>query len=153
MTSHVSEYKAAPSDKALAHFQGRLSFEADCWDVYDSGKNGTRDYVILDVRGPNAYAKGHVPGAINLPHREISSETLAEFAPDTLFVVYCAGPHCNGANKAAIALAKLGRPVKEMIGGVTGWLDEGLVLEARAGETGVRGFCKHEAPPAIAAAE
>jgi len=43
-------------------------------------------------------------------------------------VVYCAGPHCNATEKAAIHLAKLGRPVKKMIGGVTGWLDEGFSL-------------------------
>lgn len=48
---------------------------------------------------------------------------------ETLFIVYCAGPHCNGANKAAIKLATLGRPVKEMIGGVTGWIDEGFGLD------------------------
>ena len=45
-------------------------------------------------------------------------------------MTYCAGPHCNGANKGAIRLAQLGRPVKEMIGGVTGWLDEGFRLAA-----------------------
>jgi rhodanese-related sulfurtransferase len=43
-------------------------------------------------------------------------------------VVYCAGPHCNAAEKAAIRLAKRGRPVKKMIGGITGWLDEGFSL-------------------------
>ncbi|MNG15239.1 hypothetical protein D3C84_990530 [compost metagenome] len=43
-------------------------------------------------------------------------------------MVYCAGPHCNGANKAAVKLAALEYPVKEMIGGVTGWLDEGFEL-------------------------
>jgi rhodanese-related sulfurtransferase len=56
-------------------------------------------------------------------------ETLLKKYPlDTLFVVYCAGPHCNATEKAAIRLAKLGRPVKKMIGGVTGWLDEGFAL-------------------------
>ena len=40
--------------------------------------------------------------------------------------MYCAGPHCNGADRAAVRLARLGRPVKKMIGGVTGWLDEGF---------------------------
>lgn len=45
---------------------------------------------------------------------------------DTLFVVYCAGPHCNGADQAALKLARLGRTVKVMIGGLTGWADEGL---------------------------
>src|SRR5581483_10573796 len=42
-----------------------------------------------------------------------------------LLVVYCDGPHCNGADRAAIRLASLGRPVKKMIGGITGWIDEG----------------------------
>jgi len=39
-------------------------------------------------------------------------------------VVYCAGPHCNGADRAALKLAGLGRPVKLMLGGMTGWADE-----------------------------
>jgi rhodanese-related sulfurtransferase len=69
-----------------------------------------------------------VPGAINIPTRQLSAEGLAAYPRDTLFVVYCAGPHCNGANKAAVKLAALGYPVKEMIGGVTGWLDEGFEL-------------------------
>ena len=47
---------------------------------------------------------------------------------ETLFVVYCAGPHCNGADKAAMRLAALGRPVKKMIGGIEGWRDEGFAL-------------------------
>jgi rhodanese-related sulfurtransferase len=38
------------------------------------------------------------------------------------------GPHCNGANRAAVRLAELGRPVKEMTGGITGWQDEGFEL-------------------------
>ena len=131
MTSHVTEVRAAPSNEALAHFSNRLRFETDCWDVFDSGQSGDRDYVILDVRGPNAYAKGHVPGAISLPRRKISEESLASFAPNTLFVVYCAGPHCNGADKAALRLAELGRPVKIMIGGMTGWADEGFAFARR----------------------
>jgi rhodanese-related sulfurtransferase len=52
--------------------------------------------------------------------------------PETLFVVYCAGPHCNGAHRGALRLARLGRPVKLMIGGVTGWVDEGYVLATGA---------------------
>ena len=86
-------------------------------------------FVVLDVRPPAAYAAGHVHGAINLPHARISPRTLESFPPETLFVVYCNGPHCNGADRAALALARLGRPVKKMIGGVTGWLAEGFTLE------------------------
>lgn len=58
----------------------------------------------------------------------MKADGLAVYPKNTLFVVYCAGPHCNGANKAAVKLAALGYPVKEMIGGVTGWLDEGFEL-------------------------
>lgn len=58
----------------------------------------------------------------------MKAPVLEQYSPDTLFVVYCAGPHCNGADKAAVHLARLGRPVKKMIGGVTGWIDEGFEL-------------------------
>ncbi len=43
-------------------------------------------------------------------------------------MVYCAGPHCNGADVAALKLAELGRPVKMMLGGLTGWEDEGYAF-------------------------
>ena len=119
---------AAPSAQALAHFEALLAFETDCWDVHAAQAAGARDFVLLDVRGPELFAAGHVPGALNLPHGKITERRMAEWPEGTLFVVYCAGPHCNGADKAAVRLARLGRPVKRMIGGVTGWLDEGFDL-------------------------
>ncbi|AEV63865.1 rhodanese-like domain-containing protein [Pseudomonas ogarae] len=128
MTSLVREVPAAPSDIALQHFSRRLTFETDCSDVHASQEAGNIDFVLVDVRGPLAYERGHVPGAINLPTRTLTAQALAAYAKTTLFVVYCAGPHCNGANKAAVRLATLGYPVKEMIGGVMGWLDEGFRL-------------------------
>ena len=63
-----------------------------------------------------------------MPTRTIDAARMAEYPAVTIFAVYCAGPHCNGAAKAAMRLAALGRPVKEMIGGVTGWVDEGYEL-------------------------
>ncbi|MGN8344489.1 rhodanese-like domain-containing protein [Pseudomonas sp. SMV71] len=128
MTSSVREVPAASSEIALQHFSARLAFETDCSDVHASQQAGQVDFVLVDVRGPLAYARGHVPGAINLPTRTLTAQALAAYPQDTLFVVYCAGPHCNGANKAAVRLATLGYPVKEMIGGVMGWLDEGFRL-------------------------
>ena len=120
---------AHPSD-AERHFAAKLAFETDCSDVYESFKAGTADFVLLDVRGKRAYERAHVPNAVSLPHREITSERMMAWPHDTLFVVYCAGPHCNGADKAALALSRLGRPVKIMIGGMTGWADEGLPFAA-----------------------
>lgn len=129
MTNPVTAIPAAPATEATAHFARRLSLETDCSDVQAAMAAGDPGFVLLDVRGPNAFARGHVPGALNLPHREMEAQRMAEWAEGTLFVVYCAGPHCNGADRAALRLARLGRPVKMMIGGVTGWLDEGFSLE------------------------
>jgi rhodanese-related sulfurtransferase len=128
MTSAVSRVAAAASDIALEHFSRLLEFETDCWDVHHAISNQRQDFVVLDVRSEQAFAMGHVAGAVCLPHQKITEQNLAEYPADTLFVVYCAGPHCNGADKAAIRLARLGRPVKKMIGGISGWLDEGFEL-------------------------
>ena len=128
MPSNVTLFPAAASTEAQIHFAARLGFETDCWDVHDALSRGVQDFVLLDVRSPALYAAGHVPGAINLPHGKMTERKMAEWPEGTLFVVYCAGPHCNGANKGALRLAGLGRPVKEMIGGVTGWIDEGFEL-------------------------
>jgi len=128
MTSLVREIPAAPSAIALMHFSNRLTFETDCSDVFSSQQAGDVDFVLVDVRGPLAFDRGHVPGAVNIPGRLLTAGALAAWPKSTLFVVYCAGPHCNGANKAAVKLAALDYPVKEMIGGVTGWLDEGFEL-------------------------
>lgn len=134
MPSLVSQFPAALPADALAHFSHRLAFETDCSDVNDALQHGEQDFVLLDVRNAAAFARGHVPGALNLPTREIDARRMAQFSAGTLFVVYCAGPHCNGVHRAAAKLAALGLPVKEMIGGVTGWLDEGLVLVDEVGE-------------------
>ena len=128
MSSAVSRPPAADSNRAASHFTSLLEFETDCWDTHHAINNGRQDFVLLDVRGDEACTEGHLPEAIHLPHQHIRAERMAEYADGTLFVVYCAGPHCNAADKAALNLAKLGRPVKKMIGGVTGWLDEGFKL-------------------------
>lgn len=127
MPSAVTAIPAAPSAKAEAHFAAEFTFETDCWDVHDS-LSREPDFVLLDVRSPALYAKGHVPGAISLPHGKITASKMEAWPPGTLFVTYCTGPHCNGAARGALRLARLGLPVKIMAGGITGWLDEGFAL-------------------------
>jgi len=132
--SPVSAIPAAASADAVEHFSRLLSLETDCWDVHAAMANKNADFVLLDVRSPQAYAAGHVAGAVHLPHARITARNLAAYPEDTLFVVYCNGPHCNGADRAALNLAKLGRRVKKMIGGIEGWKDEGFDLIAENGD-------------------
>ncbi|MBN8940839.1 MAG: rhodanese-like domain-containing protein [Rhizobiales bacterium] len=126
MTSRVSEIPTASPDIVARHYGQRLAFETDCSDVFLSMQSGEPDFVLLDVRGPALFAARHIPGAVNLPHGKMTARKMAEWPDDTLFVVYCAGPHCNGTDKAAWRLAQLDKRVKVMIGGMTGWADEDL---------------------------
>ena len=127
-TTTTIQPDAASTTDAAAHFARLLDVETDCWDTHEALATGDPGFTLLDVRSAEAYAGGHVDGAVNLPRREIDAERLAAWPADTSFVVYCNGPHCNGADRAALRLAQLGRPVKKMIGGVTGWLDEDFEL-------------------------
>lgn len=131
MASSVTAIQPAPSAAAEERFGTQFEFETDCWDVHDA-MSGEADFVLLDVRSPAMYAKGHIPGAISLPHGKIIASKMRHWDEETVFVTYCAGPHCNGATRAALRLARLGRPVKVMPGGVTGWLDEGFHLITEA---------------------
>lgn len=128
MPSPVSQTPAATAPDAVTHFANLLALETDCWDTHEAIITDKVDFVLLDVRGPELYAAGHLPGALHRPHGKLTQRRLAEYPADTLFVVYCAGPHCNGADKGCLRIASLGRPVKKMIGGIEGWKDEGFDL-------------------------
>jgi rhodanese-related sulfurtransferase len=132
MTSPVTEIPAADSASALAHFERGLRFETDCADVQRALRERP-DFVLLDVRQPESFSQAHVPGASNIPHGKIIGSRMAAYPAGTLFVVYCAGPHCNGAQRAAIRLARLGLPVKIMVGGMSGWRDEGFAVASGPG--------------------
>ena len=128
MPTPVTAIPPAPSALAREHFAAEFPFETDCWDVHVALERGP-DFVLLDVRSPDLFAKGHLPGAVSLPHGKIIESKMAAWPKETIFVTYCSGPHCNGAARGALRLAELGRPVKIMVGGITGWVDEGLELK------------------------
>ena len=121
VSSHVLCTPAVPRDEAYAFFQRKLHYETDPSDVYRDMQNGVDAFIVLDVRSLEAYVKSHVPGALHLPHTEMSAATTASLPRDKLLVVYCWGPGCNGATKAAMKLSALGFMVKEMIGGIEYW--------------------------------
>jgi rhodanese-related sulfurtransferase len=109
----------------MNYFARRLEFETDADDVGSALQHGTAGFVLIDARSPAAYAAAHLPGAVSLPHREITAQTL----PEGPLVVYCWGPGCNAATKACAKIAALGREVKEMLGGFEYYVREGYPVE------------------------
>ena len=111
---------------AAAHFAARLSLETDVSDVHADLEAGRPGLVVVDVRGDDAWAQGHLPDAVHLPRADIETRAAALVPRDALVVTYCWGPGCNGATRGALAFARLGYRVKEMIGGIDGWRRDGL---------------------------
>lgn len=120
MTAHLT---------AAAYFAAKLACETDASDVHAALAAGTPAFVLVDVRSRAAWDQGHIPAAVHIPRPELAGR-LADYPAGTEFVVHCWGPGCNGATKAALAIAQAGYPVKEMIGGYEYWAREGLGVTA-----------------------
>lgn len=126
-------------DEQISFYENKLSFEIDSWDLkvaLEAGEN----VVIIDSRSAEAYAKEHIPGAINLPHRQMSDATTAHLDRKALVVTYCDGIGCNASTKGALNMARLGFKVKELIGGLDWWKRDGHKTEGTTEDT-VRGAC------------
>lgn len=126
------DWTTAPAD-AAAHFAHRLAVETDVSGVAAALDSGAPGFVLLDSRSAAAWAQGHVPGAVHLPGRELGARAEAELDRSVPVVTYCWGPGCNGATRAALALARLGFRVREMIGGFEYWAREGLPVATADG--------------------
>ncbi|WP_203579253.1 rhodanese-like domain-containing protein [Microbacterium hibisci] len=118
---------------ALSYFSAKLSLETDASDVYAAQKAGEQ-FVLVDVRGDEAWAQGRIRGALHMPYREIAERAPREIDPSTPVVVYCWSPGCNAGAKGAVEFAKLGYAVKEMIGGYEYWVREGQPTENDEGD-------------------
>lgn len=116
---------------ALEHFAAKLAFETDVSDV--QAELPDSEFVLVDSRGEAAWAQGHIPGALHLPTASVAARAAELIPTGTPVVTYCWGPGCNGATRAALEFAKLGYPVREMIGGLEYWAREGFAVESDAG--------------------
>jgi len=115
----------------INHYRDKLEYETDSWDLSVVLKQGEK-VVVIDARSPENYAKEHIPGAINLPHRTMSKESTGKLDAAALYVVYCDGIGCNASTKGALNLTQLGFRVKELIGGLDWWKRDGHPTEGSA---------------------
>lgn len=120
---------------AVAFFESRLAFQTDVADVHAAFAGGDPGFVLVDSRGSAAWAQGRIPGAVHLPTGDIPERARLVLDPGRPVVTYCWGPGCNGATRAALALARLGYVVQEMLGGIEYWTREGFPVETDAGLT------------------
>jgi rhodanese-related sulfurtransferase len=121
---------------AAAYFAASLAFHADVSDVAAAlAADGDPGFVVLDSRSTESWDQGHVPGAVHLPTARIAEQAGQLLDPSVPVVTYCWGPGCNGATRAALALAQLGFQVKEMLGGFEYWAREGFAYDTSQGRT------------------
>ncbi|WP_245797737.1 rhodanese-like domain-containing protein [Mangrovactinospora gilvigrisea] len=120
---------ASPAD-AAAHFAARLALYTDVSDVAAALADGTVDFTLVDTRGDAAWQQAHIDGAVHIPSAELAA---ADLDPSRPVVVHCWGPGCDGAAKAALALALRGFRVKEMVGGIEYWIREGFPVRTPGG--------------------
>jgi rhodanese-related sulfurtransferase len=125
MSSAVLEYGVPAPAETAALMAEKLRFHTDSWDLSVDLKAGRDDIVVIDARSPDAYATSHIPGALNLPHRDMTSEATAGLDPARVYVIYCDGIGCNASTKGAYRLASLGFRVKELLGGLDWWRRDG----------------------------
>ncbi len=123
---------AAPAE-AAAYFAASLAFHTDVSDVAAALAAGGHGFTLVDTRSTQAWDQGHIPGAVHLPTAIVPDLAEEVLDRDVPVVVHCWGPGCNGAARAALALATRGFRVKEMLGGIEYWIREGFAYETYEG--------------------
>ena len=113
--------------RAKAYFEDKLAFTTGPVELDRMIKSHENNFVVVDVRAAEDYAKGHIPGAINLPKDKWSHpEGLAK---DKTNIVYCYTQVCHLAASACVVLAGQGYPVMELEGGFEAWKENELDID------------------------
>lgn len=129
--------------KQIKHYEDKLSYEIDSADLFEALKAGEQ-VVVIDARKREGFALEHIPGAMNLPHREMNQETTRHLDKNLHYVTYCDGIGCNASTHGALKMTRLGFKVKELLGGLDWWKRDGYSTEgeeARVTDQMVRCYC------------
>lgn len=127
-------------DKQMEYFQHKLDYEMDSSDLFSALEKG-ENIMPLDTRKSFAFDNEHIPGAINLPHREMDENSTRHLDKTKTYACYCNGIGCNGSTRGALKLTKLGFKVKELTGGIEWWKFEGYATEGTHSVKGMKVVC------------
>ncbi|WP_037321232.1 rhodanese-like domain-containing protein [Amycolatopsis orientalis] len=129
----VLTFPALDSATAAALLRAELALDVDPDDlVRDLSAGAQHGYVIVETRAPEAFSSARIPGAINLPYRDMTPESVSRLDRDLVYVCYCESINCNAATKGALKLAELGFKVKRLSGGITAWEAAGYPVDRDA---------------------
>src|SRR6266446_4294807 len=113
--------------QAKAYFENKLAFTTGPVELDRWIKSHEDNLVVVDVRAAEDFAKGHIPGAINIPkERWDNPQGLRK---DKTNVVYCYTQQCHLAANACARFAGQGYPVMELEGGFEVWKEHELDIE------------------------
>jgi rhodanese-related sulfurtransferase/biotin operon repressor len=87
--------------------------------------------TVLDVRPPEEFAAGHVPGAINIPVQELEKR-IKELPRRREVIAYCRGPYCLMSFEAVEKLRKKGWRARRLENGLPEWRAAGLPVAEEA---------------------
>jgi rhodanese-related sulfurtransferase len=119
----------------MQHYKDKLSHETDSWDLFEALNRGD-ELIVVDTRSAEAFGTEHIPGAINLPHREMTEAATSSWDKSKLYITYCDGIGCNASTKGALRLSELRFRVKELIGGLDWWRRDGYATEGTKAQSG-----------------
>jgi len=128
--SRVLDHPAAAPQQAADHLREKLAFYTDPSDLAHDLDERAPGIAVIDARSADAYRAAHIPGALNVPHRNMDAAGTAHLDRGLVYVVYCDGIGCNASTKGAYRLATLGFRVKELIGGLDWWQRDGYAVIA-----------------------
>src|SRR5215467_10235395 len=116
--------------RAVEFFERKLAYESGPIELNYAIKS-KEPLQIIDLRTPELFAKGHIPGAINVAIDELEGY-LPKLSKDKPTIVYCYNITCHLSTKAALVFAKNNYPVKELFGGWEEWVERELPVEGKA---------------------
>lgn len=118
-------FRTNDPQEARKYFESKVNFTTGPNEVHTALEHGRRvglDFNLIDVRAAEDYAKGHIPGATNLPEEKWPS--FEGLSTDKLNLVYCYTIECHLAARAAAEFARAGYSLMEIDGGYRAWSED-----------------------------